>query len=216
MRVDNYDRYAPPGYFGSVHLYFVTTVGERRQRLAQEYRSSTPNGQVFNLRLHAPTDSLVQLRVNGADAFGEKEVVLVRKKSGRSHNLKEDTRLELMPGQASTPLALLIGTEAFVEETLSEIAPETAHLLPNYPNPFRHSTTIEYSLPERQHVRIEIYDILGRLVRVLADENQQAGFHTLTWDSHSQSGRRLASGVYFYQLMAGGQVVNTKKMVVVR
>jgi hypothetical protein len=80
---------------------------------------------------------------------------------------------------------------------------------PNYPNPARNSTTITYSLKEETPVRIELYDVLGRRVRVLLDERKKAGEHQVRC-----SVRDLASGVYFYRVEAK-DFKDTGKMVVV-
>ncbi len=85
----------------------------------------------------------------------------------------------------------------------------------NYPNPFNPVTVIDYSLGKRCHVRVTVYDLLGRMVRTIVDEEQSSGSHFIAWDGTSDSGSRVASGVYFYRLKAG-DVVRTKKMVLLR
>jgi hypothetical protein len=82
-------------------------------------------------------------------------------------------------------------------------------LLQNSPNPFRHSTTISYSLPQATQVTFAIYDITGRLVETLVNETEQPGMHLVRWDRSANS-----SGVYFYRLNAG-DFIETRKMVVV-
>jgi hypothetical protein len=77
----------------------------------------------------------------------------------------------------------------------------------NYPNPFNSSTTIEYTLPQAGRVRIDIYDLLGRKVETLVNEEVQAGRHRAVWDASPYS-----SGVYFYRVEAG-DFVDTKRMV---
>jgi hypothetical protein len=79
-----------------------------------------------------------------------------------------------------------------------------------YPNPFNSSATIEYSLPEAGHIKIDIYDLLGRQVQTLVDDYKQAGVHTVTFDAS-----HLSSGIYFYRLQAGDRV-ETKRMVLLR
>ena len=76
----------------------------------------------------------------------------------------------------------------------------------NYPNPFNPSTTIHYALPHQSHVTLTIYDILGQIVAELVNGVIDAGSHYVKFD-----GSRLASGVYFYRLQAGG-VVQTKRL----
>jgi hypothetical protein len=83
-------------------------------------------------------------------------------------------------------------------------------LLGASPNPFNPVTSVEYYLPERQRVRISVFDASGRVVAVLADGVQSAGDHVARWRADG-----FASGVYFCRLEAGG-VVSTKKIVLLR
>jgi hypothetical protein len=85
----------------------------------------------------------------------------------------------------------------------------------NHPNPFNPSTTISFSLRERSRATLAVYDVTGRLVRVLIDEVREAGPHDVTWDGRNRDGSAVTSGVYFYRLEAG-EFVETKKMVLLR
>ncbi len=76
----------------------------------------------------------------------------------------------------------------------------------NYPNPFNPSTTISFALPEANHVRLDIYNVLGQQVETLLDRNMSAGQHEIEWNTGT-----AASGVYFYRLTAG-TFSETKKM----
>jgi len=82
---------------------------------------------------------------------------------------------------------------------------EHPDLLPPSPNPFNPVTAITYYLPEDGHVRLAVYDVSGRLVRVLEDADRSAGRHSVTWDAAG-----MASGVYFYRLEAAGKVLVRK------
>ncbi|HPC11877.1 MAG TPA: FlgD immunoglobulin-like domain containing protein, partial [candidate division Zixibacteria bacterium] len=73
----------------------------------------------------------------------------------------------------------------------------------NWPNPFNPSTAIGYTLPQSSHVRLVVYDVLGRVVRVLVDAHRPAGAHTAEWDGLTSSGAPAASGVYVYRFTAG-------------
>jgi len=88
--------------------------------------------------------------------------------------------------------------------------PTTFGLSQNYPNPFNAATNIEFALPEDGRVKLEIYDILGQRVRTLVDEYRAAGTYSVEFDSGS-----LASGMYFYRLIAG-DFAETKKMVLMK
>jgi len=88
--------------------------------------------------------------------------------------------------------------------------PERFKLYGNYPNPIRRSTTIRYDLPSERHVKLRVYDVLGRHVATLVDEAQKPGQKTVTWQA-----AEMASGVYVYRLTAGDQS-DTGKMTIVR
>jgi hypothetical protein len=75
----------------------------------------------------------------------------------------------------------------------------------NLPNPFRATTALQVSLARAAHVRLGIYDVSGRLVRVLVDEPLVDGTHSRVWDGRDARGRRVAAGVYFAQLALGGE-----------
>jgi hypothetical protein len=94
--------------------------------------------------------------------------------------------------------------------------PATTDLLQNYPNPFNPQTTIQYDLPAgSHHVRLVIYDMLGKQVQTLVDGNQSGGSHSILWDGRDDNGQQVASGIYVYKLSAGKQSY-TKRMTLVR
>ena len=78
----------------------------------------------------------------------------------------------------------------------------------NSPNPFNPSTTISYYLPERMRVRLDVYDVSGRLVARLADGEQERGDRVVQWNGRGMRGDRVSSGVYYYRLQAGKKVIS--------
>ncbi len=89
----------------------------------------------------------------------------------------------------------------------SRVLPSTFSLSQNYPNPFNPSTTIQYQLPHSEKVLLRVYDILGRALETLVNEEQTAGVHTVQFN-----GNGLASGVYFYEMGAGAYGVVRKML----
>jgi len=86
----------------------------------------------------------------------------------------------------------------------------------NRPNPFNPSTTISFTLPIECAVRLEVYDVSGRLVaRLLDGKRLGAGAHNVEWHGRHASGRSAASGIYVYRLTAGRETIS-KKMVLLR
>jgi hypothetical protein len=92
-----------------------------------------------------------------------------------------------------------------VRET--QVVPTEFSLMHNYPNPFNPTTIISYSIPSNSHVRLTVYDILGRQVAVLVDEVEVAGVYKVNFN-----GQNYASGVYFYRLEAGSHTATQKMM----
>ncbi|MDI6766088.1 MAG: T9SS type A sorting domain-containing protein [Bacteroidota bacterium] len=80
----------------------------------------------------------------------------------------------------------------------------------NYPNPFNPYTTIGFKIPRSMHFELSIYDLLGRKVETLLNEERVAGVHSTKWD-----GTRYPSGVYVYQLQTGQGSI-TKKLLLLR
>ena len=85
-------------------------------------------------------------------------------------------------------------------------------LFQNYPNPFNPTTTIAYELPKAGTAEIKIFDLNGRLIRQLTAEHQQIGTHQLVWNGRDETGRAVASGLYFYQTRFENSVISKKMM----
>lgn len=91
-----------------------------------------------------------------------------------------------------------------------ELPGATFVLEQNYPNPFNPSTTIRYSIGGQQHVRLSIFDALGRKVATLVDHEQYSGTHEVVWDASN-----IAAGMFFYRLQTE-EGIRTKSMVLVK
>jgi hypothetical protein len=75
----------------------------------------------------------------------------------------------------------------------------------NYPNPFNPETTVKYYLPEKAEVTLKIFNITGQEIRTLVNNTLPAGEHWVSWNGINRLGNPVSSGVYLYQLKAGGQ-----------
>ena len=84
------------------------------------------------------------------------------------------------------------------------------NLVPNYPNPFNATTTIEFYQQKTGHVSIKIFSLMGQEMARLLDENRDAGVHKITWDAGS-----LCSGIYYYMLEAPG-VKEVRKAILIK
>jgi len=99
----------------------------------------------------------------------------------------------------------------------SELAtiPIKFNLSQNYPNPFNPVTTIKYQIPKFSEVNLEIYNIAGQLVKTLVNKNQPMGYYLINWNGKDSNGQNVASGIYFFRLIAN-DFIKIKKMVLVR
>ncbi len=95
--------------------------------------------------------------------------------------------------------------------TVSLSSSTKAKLMQNSPNPFNPSTAIKFFIPDNSDVTIKIYDMLGREVTTLINQQSTAGYHIVYWNGRDSYGRDAASGVYLYRLTAGN-FTETRKM----
>ncbi|MEZ4386164.1 MAG: FlgD immunoglobulin-like domain containing protein [Candidatus Krumholzibacteriia bacterium] len=118
---------------------------------------------------------------------------------------------ELLRVVTSRPLAALpaelqardgANHELLTDTTGAEL-PSAHGLAQNAPNPFNPRTTIEFALPTAEAVRLAVYSVDGRLVKILVDEVRPAGRHAVSWDGRDDAGRAVAAGAYFYAVQAG-------------
>ncbi|MCC7261317.1 MAG: T9SS type A sorting domain-containing protein [Candidatus Latescibacteria bacterium] len=93
--------------------------------------------------------------------------------------------------------------------------PEIFGLADNYPNPFNPETTLKYQLPEAADVKLEVYNVVGQVVRTLVADHQNAGRYVVQWDATNDNGQPLSSGIYFYHIQAG-EFQKTKKMLLLK
>ena len=89
--------------------------------------------------------------------------------------------------------------------------PNSFILFQNYPNPFNPSTRIPYVIPKSDYVALKIYDMRGREIQTLVSEFQRAGAHSVTFDANT-----LSSGLYFYKLQVGSELIKARKMLLIR
>jgi hypothetical protein len=108
----------------------------------------------------------------------------------------------------SAPHLILANTTAVAED--EAVAPSGFVLAQNYPNPFNPATTIRFSLPQREHVTLKVFDVTGREVATLMESGMNAGEHAVKFNASN-----LPSGVYFYRLTAG-QFNQTRKALLMK
>lgn len=99
--------------------------------------------------------------------------------------------------------------EAWLPTTMKEKVnanglPLTFRLYQNYPNPFNAKTTIEYYLAKPSYISIKIFNLMGKEIATLVNEQKNAGNFSICWDGKDNSGKAIASGIYIYRIKANG------------
>jgi hypothetical protein len=118
------------------------------------------------------------------------------------------------PGSDSVSI-LLNQTFTDVKDEGIDQLPKLYSLSQNYPNPFNQSTKIEFTLAKSGFVSLTIYDLLGRKVGTLVSGHLPSGHKSILWDGKNDSGKDVASGIYFYKLRIG-DFSETKKLVLLK
>ena len=126
-----------------------------------------------------------------------------------SSSLSAASSLGLAKDTLITGINSLVKTSTAVH-SVSGNAPKMFALGQNYPNPFNPTTVINYQVPTASYVSLKVYDMLGRDVAVLVNENKIAGYYTSTFDA-----RNMPSGIYFYKMNAGNYST-VKKLILMK
>ncbi len=119
------------------------------------------------------------------------------------------------PGADISRPVFIAETDDFADKHASPMVPEQFVLNQNYPNPFNPFTTVVYSLPQAEHVTLEIFNVNGQKIRTMVNETQSAGSHSVVWNGTDDHGMKVASGIYMYRLTAG-EFTDTKKMTLIK
>ena len=205
---------APPTSFEAVSLRLHpnerSAETERTRLQMTDYRTIAGAGETFNLELSAEREGNITLTARNLSAVQAHEVALIDPTENATYDLRQTEHVTItLDADETRSLQVAVGSAAYIEGRADELTP-TELTLTTYPNPVRGQATMEYTLPEAQDVRLEVYDMLGRRVKVIEDRNREAGTYEVPFDAQG-----LASGVYFGRLQVDGET-RTQKITVVR
>lgn len=126
------------------------------------------------------------------------------------------TGAKVYPDIVNAIITAIDTTHVTAIKEISAVKPEAFSLMQNYPNPFNPSTVISYQIPVASHVTLKVFDILGKEVAILVNEQKQPGFYQVEFSAGSfGEGNSLPSGVYIYELQAG-DFIATKKLMILK
>lgn len=209
MGMDSYDAFKLTPLSDEYVMLASVLEKEDQENVILDINHLPISAESFELPLyiHATQNAEMSLSLADMNVPDGWEVALKNEATGQILDLNQPYVFTYEEGE-DVDLRLLINSEdaGGIEEPL---LPERFGLSQNYPNPFNPTTTIKFQLAEESMVRLEVYDILGRRVAVLVNDQMQAGYHQTMFDAN-----RLASGVYFYRMVAGSQVFTQKMMLI--
>ncbi|MBN1633528.1 MAG: T9SS type A sorting domain-containing protein [Ignavibacteria bacterium] len=166
-----------------------------------------PNGQI--LAVVPPGDRRYLLNAGAPDfkVFpGDTQTVVIGQMIARgSSNLNSVTKLKQL-----SDIVVNFYQTVDIKQISTEV-PETFYLLQNYPNPFNSMTNIKFEIPNAGNVKIKVFDVTGKEVSILVNENLQAGTYEVRFNAGD-----LPSGIYFYSLIVDDIFISTKKFVLVK
>jgi len=191
----------PPPVKESLRLSIV----EDSSRLAGSLRPSGARGYAWNVEVSAPRTEetgprTIHLRLvsRGTIPSDFKRRLVDRNTGQQLSGERGAFTVSITEERPTRHLQLLVGREDFVGEKVETVRPTRSRLQAVTPNPSRGPVSIDYQLKSAQHVRLSVFDILGRRVKVLLDGKRPAGHHTIQWKGGAGAG--VASGVYFVRL----------------
>ena len=95
------------------------------------------------------------------------------------------------------------------------LLPNDYKVFQNYPNPFNPLTNIQYQMPKESYVNINIYDLKGKKIRNLLNNNQPGGYYSIVWDAKNDVGKPVSAGMYLYELKVS-DYRQIKKMILLK
>lgn len=213
---------------------FVAKIPTTLTTVAFDPVSNELYGTVRNI-VGAVRDRIVKINLQTGDTthigrtgFGVNTVGIAFNDNGTMYGIKGTATQvsDLFTIDKTTGVGTLVGAVGFQgltgiafaktlvsNQDAGSIVPENFVLYQNYPNPFNPSTRIDFALPVRSNIKLQIFNIVGELVYEFTNQELNAGVHTVVWNGLNSKGSFAGSGVYFYKLIANGENNSTFQQV---
>jgi hypothetical protein len=212
----------------STRLTARSSYGKRKMRIAATVTNTSATALATPLLLVVESISLSSVTVADADGFtaaGQPYFDLSSRIDADALDPGARTQRLTMSFQNPERRFFTVQTHIYQQiqipaakpsaTALEQSLPAEQNLAPNYPNPFNASTHIAYRLPQAADVRLTVFDALGRKVRLLVHQAQQAGEYQVVWNGRDDAGRAVASGSYFYRLQTA-PFAQTRQMLLLK
>ena len=196
--LDNFDQYAPPGNFAILDARLIHHgLSTQYKELKQDVR---PRGGVkpYFLEVRSNNDKAVKLFIEMSNEWVNTEIQLVDERTSAEHTLRNGSSIEIWPGSfGSRYLVYIRNSEAGINQ---DVAKHNVPQLALYPNPVRNKVTARYWVEDPGRVTLNVYDMLGRKVATLVDQQQNSGFHEIQWTPNELHSVELSSGTYIFRI----------------
>ncbi len=170
--------------------------------------------QIFNITgVSVPSDFFISVKYDGINSplIG----AAFPPGNGRAYESDGSNWVKLTsPNDYTLYMRATVQTPTAIVDVSTQI-PDKYEVFQNYPNPFNPTTSITYALPQSELVNLSVYDLSGRKITELVNNNQNPGTYEVTWNGKNSRGENTSSGIYFYQLSAG-TFKSVKKMILIR
>jgi hypothetical protein len=185
---------------GKINETTITNIADTSSHFAAKY---SPDGMLLWV---ADVDSLFTTFNTNIAIDLDGEMLRAGEYYGNVNLLSEENSIPLR-SNGGDDIYLAKFSDKITSITKNDVFRNGYKLNQNYPNPFNPSTTIEYKIPKKDKVKVELFNILGERIDILIDEIQSAGNYKLNPNLH-----HLPSGIYFYKMTAGSYKITNKMM----
>ena len=194
--IDWYDAPEPPsiGEYVSVFL----NLGFTEQKYSTDFRRAGLDGYQFRFTVRGNSNDMREIYLSPINLPDQLDWTVISEQT--QINYQKNT---IQSSLQSSDYVLLVGSADYINQnTLAyQEIPSRFTLQQNYPNPFNPETYIKFQIPENQHISIKIYDILGRHVKtIMENELKPAGYYEINWDGKNKLDNSVASGIYLLNL----------------
>ncbi len=212
------DQHEAPLSFDQGFLYFVRPEWDAlHSRFATDMRPGLGAGQTWDFEVWNPRGGAGRITLLGLEGIpAGNQAVLVNALNTSPVDMRRNNVYTYQTSSTKMQFKLIVGTKEYANGEISRLIPQAYQLAQNYPNPFNPSTTISYMIPAGTYVRLEILSLIGQRVRVLDEGYRAAATYSVIWDGKDENRQTVSSGVYFCRLVAGGNAIRTRKLVLVR
>jgi hypothetical protein len=216
--LDKLDTPKPPVVFDLPFVYFKHTSWDSKEpNFSADIRPSIGDGQVWDIETRTPNKISTTLYLKGVESIPPQyDVMLVNTTNSIPINLRSQPNYTFQPVREKTGFKVIVGQSTFVTEQLNALKPKAFELNQNYPNPFNPTTIISFQTSKESNVQLEIYNLLGQRIKTLVNSRLGAATYSILWDGTTSAGVPVSTGIYFYRLIADGNLIGTKKMLLTK